>query len=323
MLPPLDPALKIAVVIPAYQAERQIAGVLRSIPKWVSHIIVVDDGSTDQTYQNAAAVEDSRIQITAHPRNRGVGAAMVTGYRLAEKTSCDIFVKMDGDGQMSAEDLPKILEPLLRGRADYAKGNRFVDWRALDSMPPVRRFGNAWLSFLTKLVSGYWNIFDVTNGFTAITRTAWQRIDPRPLANGYYFETSLLVELNIARVRVSDVELPARYGNETSHLRIHRVALKFPFLLCRSLLRRLYHRYFLRDFNALSLCLLTGVPLLGFGLLYGAGLWLFPPHRGAPTPAGTVMLAALPIILGFELTLAALILDVVFSPKSGPQSASD
>lgn len=306
---------KIGVIIPCYNVKDTIAGVIRGIPDFVDRIIVVNDASSDDTYDQVLRLADPRVMAINHEVNKGVGGAMLTGYRMGVELGMDVLVKMDGDGQMNPDHLEDLVEPLVTGRAHYAKGNRFNDQHALDSMPPLRRFGNGWLSFLTKWVSGYWHIFDVTNGYTALLADTFRRLDTRRVASGYYFETSMLVELNIIGARVADVDMPSIYGDEKSNLRIRRVVLSFPLKLMRSYLRRFYYRYLIRDFNALSLCAIIGWPLFAFGVLYALSLWIHPPQLGEPTPAGTVMLAALPIILGFQLVLTSLILDVVFTPQ--------
>ena len=313
---------RIAVVIPSYNVENYIGKVLSGVPDFVEKIIVVDDASTDGTFSKASSYPDDRVIVLRHERNRGVGGAMLTGYQKAFQLGMDIAVKMDGDDQMRAEHIIYLVRPLLEGRASYARGNRFSDYRTLNRMPPLRRFGNAWLSFLSKFASGYWNIYDVTNGFTAITAESFGRVDPKHIASGYFFETSMLIELNINGAAVSDVDMPSVYGNESSNIVLHHVVAKFPLLLAKGFVRRIYQRYFIRDFSVLSLCLVTGLPLFLFGLFYGLSLWIFPPSRGNPTPAGTVMLAALPIILGFQLILTALILDVVFTPRNGTRPSS-
>lgn len=312
---------KIAVIIPAYNVQNHIQSVLLTIPSFVEWIIVVDDASTDQTYQKIMDITDPRVRAHVHAKNQGVGGAMITGYELAIKEGADILVKMDGDGQMDVAQLPALVKPLLEQRAHFSKGNRFSDYRALEAMPPVRRFGNAWLSFLTKFASGYWNIFDVTNGYTAILASTFKKIDTRHIGRDYFFETSMLIELNITGAKILDVEMPARYGDEVSHLNIGKVLAKFPIRLVKGLLRRFYQRHMIRDFGALSLCALIGLPLFAFGVLYALYLWTNPPLPGQPTPSGTVMLAALPIILGFQLLLAALILDMVLTPAQAPHDS--
>jgi glycosyltransferase involved in cell wall biosynthesis len=311
---------KIAVIIPSYNVEKQIEIVIRTLPGFVDKIIVVDDCSKDNTSEVVRRLNDSRVTLVRHEKNQGVGGAVLTGYAEATKQGADILVKMDGDGQMKPEYLDALVKPLEEGKAHYAKGNRFSDAEALERMPSLRRFGNAWLSFATKMVSGYWNSFDVVNGFTALLTSTYKRLDKKAIAKSYFFETSMLVELNIVGARIVDVDMPPFYEDEHSHLRIRRIASYFPFLLIRSFFRRFYRKYVLRDFNILTICVLTGFPLFSFGMIYGINLWLHPPVYGQPTPAGTVMLAALPIIIGFQLLLTSLILDVVFVPKEGPAS---
>ncbi len=307
----------IAVIVPSYNVNAHIEGVIRGMPSLVDKIIVVDDCSRDNTSDIVRRMNDPRVTLIRHEKNQGVGGAVLTGYAEAARLGADILVKMDGDGQMKPDYLPRLITPLERGRAHYAKGNRFSDAEALERMPALRRFGNAWLSFFTKVVSGYWNTFDVTNGFTALRTSVYRRLDKKAVAKNYFFETSMLVELNIIGARVVDVEMPPFYENEHSHLSVSRVAAYFPLLLIKSFFRRFYRKYVLRDFNILTICFMVGLPLFLFGMTYGLSLWLNPPVLGQPTPAGTVMLAALPIIIGFQLLLTALILDVVFVPKDG------
>ena len=309
---------RIGVVIPCYNTARHIEKVIRTLPDFVDRIFVVDDASTDGTSETAAGLRHPKTDLIRHAKNQGVGAAVMTGFRAASDAGMDILVKMDGDGQMRPEFLRALVEPLAEGRAHYAKGNRFTDAQFLTRMPGIRRFGNAWLSFFAKLVSGYWNVFDVTNGYTAILTATYRKVDPRAVARGYFFEISLLTELNIVGAKVADVDIPAFYGDEKSHLSVNKAAAFFPFLLLRAFFHRFYQRYIIRDFNVFSVCFLTGLPLFLFGVLYGLNLWAHPPVSGSPTPAGTVMLAALPIIIGFQLLLAALILDVVFVPNVAP-----
>jgi dolichol-phosphate mannosyltransferase len=309
----------IAVIIPAYKAAASLAAVIAGIPSYVDRIVVVDDGSPDNTGEVARACKDPRVTVLTHEKNQGVGGAVITGYRKASEMGCDILVKMDADGQMHPEQLPRLLHPILSDLAHYAKGNRFGDLSALQSMPPMRRAGNALHSILTKLASGYWHVFDVTNGYTAILSGTFRKLDPSGIAKQYFFETSMLIELNIIEARVVDVDMPSVYGDEKSHIRVHHIAAQFPVLLFKGMLRRFYLRYILRDFGALTLCALAGFPLFWFGVLYAFRLWLWPPDPTQPTPAGMVMFAALPIIIGFQLILTALILDVISKPDLAPR----
>jgi dolichol-phosphate mannosyltransferase len=304
----------VAVVIPCFNVAGQVEETIRSLPDWVRTIVAVDDASADGTRRVLDHLADPRVLRISHERNQGVGGAVMTGYRAALGRGADICVKMDGDGQMSAEDLPGLIEPLIRGEADYAKGNRFWLLDALGTMPRIRLVGNGVLSFLTKLVSGYWSIFDPTNGFTAIRADVLRALDFRRLHRRYFFETSMLIELNIHRAVIRDVDMPARYGSERSSLRVGAVLLRFPWLLVRGLARRFFWRYMIRDFNVLTLSVLAGIPALAFGITFGAYHWWLSLTTGVPATAGTTILAALPIIVGFQCMLTALVLDVLYQP---------
>ena len=307
---------RVAIVIPCYGVARHIAGVVASIPGDYEPIVCVDDCSVDGTADAIREIGDPRVVLVRTAYNRGVGGAMKTGYVQALACGADIIVKMDGDGQMSAEDLPSLLAPLLDGSADYAKGNRFVDREALRRMPRLRLWGNAALTFASKMASGYWNMLDVTNGYTAITASMLRRVNFARLAERYFFETSMLIELNILRARVADVEMPARYGDERSSLRISRVVATFPRMLLRGAARRFYWRYLIEDFSVTSICAILGGLLLLGGAAFGTVEWARSIYTGTPATAGTVLLAGLPIILGAQALLAALLLDVLSSPTT-------
>jgi glycosyltransferase involved in cell wall biosynthesis len=301
---------EVAIVIPCYRVAKQIAGVIRSIPARFDTILCVDDASPDETAEVVTGLADPRVTLLRRNENGGVGAAVKTGYEEALRRGCQIIVKMDGDGQMSADDLDDLIAPLRDGTADYAKGNRFIDIGALRRMPRVRLIGNAALSFLGKASSGYWNVLDVTNGYTAIRADALKQLDLARLADRYFFETSMLIELNIAGARVTDVEMPARYGDEQSSMKLSRVLMSFPALLARGSLRRFYWRYLIEDFGAVSVCVLAGAPLVLFGTIFGLWHWAESIRDGVPATAGTVLVAALPVILGFQLLLTAVMIDV-------------
>ena len=303
----------VAIVIPCYRVAERIGGVIRAIPPHYRMIICVDDASSDGTAAAIVATVDPRVTLLRHERNRGVGGAAKTGYAEALRRGATVCVKMDGVGQMSPDDLDPLVTPLLDGHADYAKGNRFVDLNALRAMPRARLIGNAMLSFASKLASGYWNMLDVSNGFTALRAPLLQEIDVHALSDRYFFETSMLIELNIHHTAVVDVEMPARYGGETSSMRMSHALLTFPNLLVRGVLRRFYWRYLIEDFGVVALCVLLGLPLITFGVVFGAYHWHESILTGRPATAGTVFVAALPIILGFQLLFAAILVDVLTS----------
>jgi dolichol-phosphate mannosyltransferase len=311
--------LRVAVIIPAYGAAKTIAKVVQGIPPWVETIYVVDDASPDTTAASVRAIADPRVRLLVHDVNRGVGGAMVTGYREALRDGMDICAKMDADDQMDPSHLAALIEPLVSGRADYAKGNRFHDGEALRQMPLVRKLGNAGLSFLIKAASGQWHIFDPTNGYTAIHRVALRALDLRQVHPRYFFESSMLIWLRRIDAAIEDVPIPARYADERSHLSIGRTLIEFPWLLCHHGLRRVLFQYFIADFGAVSLFLLCGVPLVMFGLAFGLYHWVDSYRRNVYTATGTVMLATLPLILGFQLLLQALVLDVQNIPRQSLQ----
>lgn len=312
---PADAGHHVAVVIPAYQAAGSIASVIAGIPERVRTIIVVDDGSTDDTAQAARGAGDRRVRVTSHPENQGVGAAMLTGYRIGLEAGADILVKMDADGQMDPRQLGAILEPVVAGRADYAKGNRFHSRNDLTGMPALRLLGNAALSFITKLSSGAWHVFDPANGYTAIHRDALRALDWHRVHRRYFFESSMLVSLTVARAVIEDVRIPAQYGQETSHLGIVRTLVEFPLLHLGYGLWRFVKLYVLLDFNACSLLTLLGAPLLLFGVVNGLYVWYRSSTTGDFASTGAVMLPTLAIIVGFQMLLHALLLDVGNPPR--------
>jgi glycosyltransferase involved in cell wall biosynthesis len=306
---------RIIVVIPAFQAAKQITDVLRGIPKFVSAIVVIDDCSPDHTSELVTGCNDSRIHLVRHERNQGVGGAVLTGYRKALELGAEIIVKMDSDDQMDPAYLIPLIAPILAGQADYTKGNRFLHADKLKSMPIIRRVGNAGLSFLTKAASGYWNIFDPTNGYTAIHATIISLLNTSRMHKRYFFESSVLIELGMIRAVVRDVLIPARYHNEESLLSEWKAFFEFPPRLLAGFLRRLLIQYFLRDFSIFSLLVLSGVMFSLFGLVFGLYHWYISSITNTIASTGTVMVAVLPLILGSQLLIQAMIVDIQSMPK--------
>jgi len=306
---------RIFVIIPMYRVEAHIRKVIAAIPPWVAGIVVVDDASPDASAGLALESGDPRVVLVRHAENRGVGGAMISGYARAVELGATIMVKMDGDGQMAAEFLCDVVQPLVAGRADYAKGNRFVMSDALLHMPAMRRWGNLGLSFLTKIASGYWNIFDPTNGYTALSSRAFVRLNLEQIHHRYFFESSMLVELNLLRAVVVDVSMPARYSDEISSLSATKTLFEFPPLLLRSLARRVWLEYFVTDFSLGSLYMVIGTLLTAWGFIFGGIRWIQSSQSGIPATTGTVMLAAMPVILGFQLLLSAVAYDVQNIPR--------
>jgi glycosyltransferase involved in cell wall biosynthesis len=307
--------LTVAVAIPAFRAEATIGQVIATLPALVDRVVVVDDASPDGTGTALAAVSDARLEVIKHERNRGVGGAMKTAFRRCLELGVDVVVKMDSDGQMDAARLPALLDALVDTGCDYAKGNRFLDEHALRDMPRVRLLGNLALTFLTKMASGYWHVFDPQNGYVACRATMLKRLDLDAVADDYFFENDMLVHLNILEGRVVDVPMPARYGDERSSMRLATVLRRFPLRLVDRLRKRIWQRYVLRDFSPVALFLFLGAPLMLAGTAFGAWAWYESAKTGVVSSTGRVMLSVLPIVIGFQLILQAVLLDISSSPR--------
>ncbi len=306
----------VAVVVPCYRVRDQILHVLRSVGPEVSSIFVVDDACPDGSGQLVEEqCTDARVRVLRHAENKGVGGAVITGYRAALAHGATIVVKLDGDGQMDPGLIPGLVASLVVGEADYAKGNRLYSRVDTRQMPKLRLVGNALLSFMTKLSSGYWSIFDPTNGFTAIHRNCLELLHLNGLSERYFFETDMLIKLGEVRAVVIDVRMMARYGDEVSQLRVGRVMLEFLWRHLRATVRRIIYAYFVRDFSLASLNLLIGVPALLFGVGYGAFYWWQSVSTGVAVPTGTVMVAVLPIVLGFQMILFFFSFDIANEPR--------
>ena len=308
--------VRIGVVIPAYRVATHVADVIRGVPDWVERIVVVEDASPDATRAVVEGLRDPRVTLISHPENRGVGGAMATGFAEALRQGLDVVVKMDGDDQMDPAHLPRILRPLLAGQADMVKCNRYSSLGSLRQMPIVRIAGNAGLTFLVKLASGYWNNFDPANGYFAIRTAVLERIDLARLPRRYFFESGFLIELGIQRAVVVDVPIEARYGDERSSLSVTKTLFEFPPKLLVGLFRRLFWRYFVHDFSAVSVFLVLGVPSLLFGIAYAVKWWVDHPSAEQVATAADVMLSAMPIILGAQLLMGAIVLDIVGVPRN-------
>ncbi len=312
----------IAAVIPCFRGRDTVVEVIRGIGPEVGRIYVVDDGCPDSTGDHVAReCGDRRIVVLHNGRNLGVGGAMKTGYRRALEDGAWIVLKIDADGQMDPSLIPHLLAPILAGEADYAKGNRFAPAHLMPGgrkpagMPFVRKVGNNILSFVHKAVTGYWNVFDPTNGYTALHRDALAGLDLDSVADCYFFETDLLFQLNLAGAVVRDVPLPALYSDEISHLSVPTVLRRFPWLVVSRFWKRIGIKYFAQDFNTASLEIALGLPLLLAGIGFGLWRWIVALETGVANSAGTVMFAALPIMMGFQLLLAATSYDVLHVPK--------
>ncbi|WP_374672191.1 glycosyltransferase family 2 protein [Acidovorax temperans] len=303
--------MRIAVAIPCYKVTQHVLHVIEAIGPEVEAIYAVDDACPDHSGQFIEKHNvDPRVRVLFNPENRGVGGAIVTAYQAAIADGVDIVVKIDGDGQMNPALLPRFVAPLLRGEADYTKGNRFFRPESVQGMPPVRLFGNAVLSFMTKLSCGYWNIMDPTNGYTAARTCVLTELPLGKLENRYFFETDMLFRLNTIRAVVKDIPMDSVYADEQSNLKIGKVLPEFLRKHAARLWRRYVYNYLVRDFNVGTLYSLCGAMLVLTGSVFGSAHWLNSTISNHPATSGTVMLAALPIMIGIQCLIAFLHYDV-------------
>jgi len=307
---------KVAVVIPSYKVTAHILDVISAIGEECDSIYVVDDCCPDKSgeYVEKNCV-DSRVKMILNEKNLGVGGAVMKGYQEAIKNGADVIVKIDGDGQMDPKLIRRFVMPIILGECDYTKGNRFYNLSHIRRMPKMRLFGNSVLSFMTKLSSGYWNLFDPTNGYTAIHRSVADLLPFNKISNRYFFETDMLFRLNLLSAVVTDVPIDAQYGDEKSNLSIHKIAIEFLAKHTRNFLKRLFYSYYLRDLSIASLELPLGLGMVLFGLIFGLYNWHESYELGEATTSGTIMMSALPIILGIQFILAFLSYDIVSVPK--------
>lgn len=306
----------IAVVIPSYRVRRHILSVLDRIGPQVAHIFVIDDACPEGSGAHVLEhCQDPRVVVLVHQQNQGVGGAVITGYQCAVATGADVVVKLDGDGQMDPDLISQFVTPILEGRADYVKGNRFFNIEDVRAMPLARLIGNAALSFMTKLSSGYWNIFDPTNGYTAISCAVLRHLPLRKIARRYFFESDMLFRLGTIQAQVLDLPMTAIYADEQSGLRIAKIFLQFFYGNITNFFKRVFYSYFLRGFSIASLELLTGLSFVLFGAVVGIDGWTMSILTGQTASTGTVMLASLPIILGTQLLLSFLAFDIAATPN--------
>ena len=307
--------IKITVVIPAFEVATQIRYVLSAIGKEVDHIIVVDDKCPGKSGQIAQFVKDKRIEVIFHEENLGMGGAMITGYRRALQLNSDITVKIDGDGQMDPSLISKLIEPILNGKADYTKGNRFFEVEGIKRMPKIRIFGNLALSFLTKISTGYWKIFDPNNGFTAISANALARLPLDKIDPRYFFQPDILFRLYLNDEVIKDVPMTSIYEDEKSNLKIGKVLFEFPVKHFLNFLKRIFYSYYLKQFNLASIELPLGIGLGIAGLIRGLSALSISNQTGEPTAPGVVVLVAILLLSSLQFILAFLNFDMTNEPK--------
>jgi len=307
--------VRIAVVIPCFRVSRQVVNVIAGIGPECTAIYAVDDACPHNSGDVIeASCNDARVQVIRHEVNQGVGGAMITGYRRALAEGADVVIKVDGDGQMDPKLIPKFAALIQSGRADYVKGNRFYRIDDVRMMPRARLLGNLILSFLTKLSSGYWSIFDPNNGFVAIDARVLSNLPLDEIAKRYFFESDMLFRLNTLRACVIDLPMRAVYSEETSSLKPQRMILYFCRKHLKNFAKRIFYNYFLRDFSLASIELLVGTGLFVFGMGFGGVTWIRNGSAGIVSTPGTVMLAVLPILMGLQFLLAFFGYDMANAP---------
>ena len=305
----------VAVVVPAYNEEKLIGKVLKTVPTFVDHLIVVDDASKDRTadlvreYQK----EDSRVVFLQLKKNQGVGGAIVAGYKWARDHEIEISVVMAGDAQMDPNDLPRLLDPIVNGETDYSKGNRLFTGKAWRIIPKTRYLGNAVLSFLTKIASGYWHIADSQSGYTAVTLRVLQTLDLDGIYKRYGMPNDLLVKLNLYQFRVRDIPINPIYGvGERSYMKIYKVIFTLSFLLFRLFYWRLKEKYIIRDFHPLVLFYLLGFFLTPIGIVFGGYLLIYRLFVGT-VAATSALFAAFFTISGLQSLFFAMWFDMEYN----------
>ena len=317
----LSKAPKITVVVPCYRVKRQVLDVLAGIGDEVTRVFCVDDACPEKSGAHIQKhCRDKRVKVIFLPENQGVGGAVMAGYAAALQEGADVVVKLDGDGQMDPRLIPVMVRPVTGGLADYTKGNRFYSIENLKTMPALRVLGNAVLSFMSKFSTGYWNIVDPTNGYTAVSGKVLRLLPQQKLDHRWFFETDMLFRLNTLGAVVVDVPMEARYAGERSNLSPGGVALRFLWQHAVNYVKRVFYNYFLRGFSIASVELVIGLALTGFGVSFSLVKWAAAEALGRYASAGTVMIGALCIIIGFQLLLSFLNEDMHSSPRVPLQS---
>jgi glycosyltransferase involved in cell wall biosynthesis len=302
---------RVAVVVPAHDEQELIGRTLAGIPAFVDRIYVVDDHSADATAERARQAGDPRVEVTGHDRNLGVGAAIVTGYRRALEEGVDVTAVMAADGQMDPDDLETLVAAVARDEVDYAKANRLFTGEAWRVMPRHRYLGNAVLSMLTKIASGYWHVADSQSGFTAISRQMLEQLDLDRIYPRYGFPNDMLVHLNVWNARVRDFSSKPIYNvGERSGIRLPSVIPAIAWLLFKGFFWRLREKYVIRDFHPLVFFYALGILMTSVGLALGAWVAIERVALGGDITAGTATLIALLLISGTQFTLFAMWFDM-------------
>jgi len=303
---------KIAVVIPAYNEEKLISRVIETMPGFVDLIIVVDDCSIDKTLQIVKSYKEKmeeRLEIIIHSKNQGVGASIISGYKMALNRKADIIAIMAGDAQMDPNELESIVFPVIKGEADYVKGNRFSSGDAWKIIPKIRYFAGIFLSFLTKIVSGYWHVADSQCGFTAISSNALRVLELDDVYKRYGVPNDILTKLNINNFRVKDILIRPIYSQEVSGIKYRTIIFTLSFLLCRLFFYRMWHKYVIRDFHPLILFYLFGSVFFTLGIILGGIIYFMKGYIAITL----VVFCAILLMSGIQFLLFAMWFDMEYN----------
>jgi dolichol-phosphate mannosyltransferase len=307
----------VAVIIPTYKVSKYIVEIIECLNNMEYMIYVVDDFCPENSGKLVEKIfyDHNNIIVIYHNENKGVGGAVLTGYSRAISDGASILVKLDGDGQMNPRLIPRLIRPIEMGFADYVKGNRFYNLEKLKNMPLNRIIGNAALSFITKMSSGYWNIYDPTNGFTALDSAVARYLPFDKISKRYFFESDMLFRLNTLRAVVQDMPMDAQYGDEKSNMKIFSIIPEFLYKNIRNTFKRIFYNYYLRDVTIGSIILPLGASMFLWGVIFGIFNWQIAISSGLNTPVGTIMISVLFIVLGMQFILAFLNEDISSVPN--------
>lgn len=308
--------LRTAAVIPCFKVARQIKEVITTLPPQIDLIIVVDDFCPEGSGNVALEVNDDRVVVVRHAKNLGVGGAMKSGYLKALEMKAHLVLKIDGDGQMDPSQINNLLMPILTNSADYSKGNRFYSLQTVNNMPKIRLIGNVILSFLSKISTGFYHIFDPNNGFTSITSETLELIELNSVDDRYFFESDMLYQVNAIGKRAQDVPMKAIYGDEISNLHVGHSIFYFLYRHIKNFFKRIALTYFIRDFNLASIQLMIGLIVGVWGTFIGLSTWITSKNSGVPSQPGTIVLVAILCITSLQLLLSFVNYDISLSKRN-------
>lgn len=309
--------LKVAAILPCYNEEKMIRKTVETLPDFVDKIITVDDVSIDKTWKviQQLAKENSRVVPIQHKKNTGIGGAYISGFKYSLENDMDLIFTMAGDAQCNQDYMSKMADTLLDEKKDYVKANRFIHLNELKQMPPFRRIGNTFITILTKFSSGYYSIFDSQNGYGVFKRKTLETLPFERIGQRYDYENTLLIALSIMGARVKDEPVPAIYGDEVSTIPVFKTSMRALRVVWDGFWKRIYYKYVISGLHPIALFLFSGLILNLVGMFFGTFIVFEKIFRDVSPTTGSVMLCVLPLILGFQLTLTALTMDVSNEPK--------